>query len=268
MCNYFSCIITENLKVHWLKNTAGHEDILAAAKLEDKKLTDRDFVRIEIVPKNDKKPTRNKDDWILKVDEERTLPDWYEKNVIKAQKACWVAWEESVKIQLVLDDERHEGKDMFFLVYGSGRAVVYGSGRAVVYGSGLAVVYDSGRAEVHDSGRAVVYGSGLAVVYGSGLAVVYGSGRAEVYDSGLAEVYGSGRAEVYGSGRAEVYDSGLAEVYGSGRAEVHGSGLAVVHDSGKVELKSTTSVAICNGKIFVHSQAQVIVKDKVDASKD
>jgi hypothetical protein len=57
---------------------------------------------------------------------------------------------------------------------------------------------------------------------------------------------------VYGSGRAEVYDSGRAEVYGSG----------------KVELKSTTSVAICNGKIFVHSQAQVIVKDKVDASKD
>jgi len=188
MCNYFSCIITEDLKVHWLKNTAGHEDILVAAKLEDKKLTDRDFVRIEIVPKNDKRPTRNKDDWILKVDEERTLPDWYEKNVIKAQKACWVAWEESVKIQLVLDDERHEGKDTFFMVYDSG------------------------------------------------LAVVYDSGRAEVYDSGLAEVYDSGRA--------------------------------VVHDSGKVELKSTTSVAICNGKIFVHSQAQVIVKDKVDASKD
>lgn len=196
MCNYFSCIITENLKVHWLKNTAGHEDILASAKLEDKKLTDRDFVRIEIVPKNDKRPTRNKDDWNFKVDEERTLPDWYEKNVIKAQKACWVAWEESVKIQLVLDDERHEDKDTFFMVYGSG----------------LAVVNDSGRAEVYGSGRAVVYGSGLAV----------------------------------------VYDSGLAEVY----------------DSGKVELKSTTSVAICNGKIFVHSQAQVIVKDKVDASKD
>jgi hypothetical protein len=180
MCNYFSCIITEDLKVHWLKNTAGHEDILVAAKLEDKKLTDRDFVRIEIVPKNQAKPTRNKDDWTFKVDEERTLPDWYEKNVIKAQKACWVAWEESVKIQLVLDDERHEGKDTFFMVYGSG----------------------------------------------------------------LAEVYGSGRAVVYGSGRAEVYGSG------------------------KVELKSTTSVAICNGKIFVHSQAQVIVKDKVDASKD
>ena len=172
MCNYFSCIVTENLKVHWLKNTMGHEDILAAAKLEDKKLTDRDFVRIEIVPKDQTRPTRNKDDWNFKVDEERTLPDWYEKNVIKAQKACWVAWEESVKIQLVLDDERHEDKDTFFM----------------------------------------------------------------------------------------VYDSGLAEVYGSGRA--------VVHDSGKVELKSTKSVAICNGKIFVHSQAQVIVKNEINASKD
>jgi len=236
MCNYFSCIITENLKVHWLKNTMGHEDILAAAKLEDKKLTDRDFVRIEIVPKNDKKPTRNKDDWNFKVDEERTLPDWYEKNVIKAQKACWVAWEESVKIQLVLDDERHEGKDTFFMVYDSGRAVVHDSGLAVVHDSGRAVVYDSGLAEVHDSGR--------------------------------AEVHDSGRAEVYDSGRAVVHDSGRAVVHDSGRAEVHDSGRAEVHDSGKVELKSTTSVAICHGKIFVHSQAQVIVKNEINASKD
>jgi len=218
MCDYFSCIITKDLRVHWQKGSASHDDVLQALKLEDVKLQERDFVRIEIVPKNDKRPTRNKDDWNFKVDEERTLPDWYEKNVIEAQKACWIAWEESVKIQLVLDDERHEDKDTFFMVYDSGLAVVHGSGRAVVYDSGRAVVYDSG--------------------------------RAEVYDSGLAVVHDSGRAVVHDSGRAVVYDSGLA----------------VVHDSGKVELKSTTSIAICNGKIAVHTEATIIKTTTVNAA--
>ena len=88
-CQYFSCIITKDFKVHWSKRTMAHEDLLAELKLEDKKLEERDFVKIEIAPKDVKKVSRNRDDWTFKVDEERTLPNWYDENVVKCQGACW-----------------------------------------------------------------------------------------------------------------------------------------------------------------------------------
>lgn len=54
MCRYFSCIITNDFKAHWLKNSVEHESILASIPIEDlrdqDKLRQRKFVKIEIRP--------------------------------------------------------------------------------------------------------------------------------------------------------------------------------------------------------------------------
>jgi len=51
MCNFWSCIIDRNVKVWHDGNSSSHEDALKKSGLKDDKLEDRDFVRIEIVPK-------------------------------------------------------------------------------------------------------------------------------------------------------------------------------------------------------------------------
>ena len=180
MCDYFSCIITRDLNVHWLKqNPQDHQAIVDSTKLDEKKLENRDFVRIEITPKDPAHITRNQDDWTLRIDEERTLPDWYEKNVAKATKACWKAWTESVKINIALNDESVNNlTDTFIKLYGSSSAELYGYSSAVLHGSSSAELHDSSRAEL----------------YGSSRAVLHGSSRAELHDSSSAELHGSSRA--------------------------------------------------------------------------
>ena len=43
--------------------------------------------------------------FVFRWDEERSLPDWVEKNVAKLIVFCWAALEESVKIHLLLGEE-------------------------------------------------------------------------------------------------------------------------------------------------------------------
>ena len=86
MCQFWTCIIDRKMKVHYDGNTSSHEEIIEKAGLKDNKLIDRDFVRIEITPS---KLTMNPKDWTLKVDEEKTLPDWFVKNREKADRKCY-----------------------------------------------------------------------------------------------------------------------------------------------------------------------------------
>jgi hypothetical protein len=189
MCQYFSCIITKDLKVHWTKKTTAHEEIIAEAKLEDKKLENRDFVRIEISLKDTTKVTRNPDDWKFKVDEEDTLPEWFIENQKKVEKACWKAWEESVQIQLGLNDE-NKGELEDTLVF--------------LHGSSSAVLNDSSSAELNDSSSAELYDSSSAVLHGSSSAELHGSSSAELHDWSSAVLYGSSSAELYDSSSAEL----------------------------------------------------------------
>jgi len=89
MCKYFSCIATRNLKIVWDKNKTSHEDLIAKAGLTDDKLKDRDFVRLEFVPKKGTLLSSNQTDWEYKIDEEGTLPEWYIKNEPYIKQEVW-----------------------------------------------------------------------------------------------------------------------------------------------------------------------------------
>src|SRR3990167_9004664 len=64
-------------------------------KRKDDKLENRDFVRIEINPKN--LFSKNKKDWSFKVDEKGTLPLWFSENRAKMEEACWKEWKVAMK---------------------------------------------------------------------------------------------------------------------------------------------------------------------------
>jgi len=290
LCRYLSCVVTNDFKAHWKKQSVDHESILDDLKLPDATLRNRTFVRIEITPETDP-PTRKPEDWKLRVDEEGTLPEWFIEHRTKAETACWKAWEESVQIQLALNDEKKEVTDTLIYLYGSSSAVLYGSSRAelydsssaelygsssaVLYGSSRAVLKDSSSAELYgsssavlyDSSSAELYGSSSAVLYGSSRAVLYGSSSAELYGSSSAVLYDSSRAELYDSSRAELYDSSRAVLYGSSSAELYGSSRAELYDSSRAELKSTVSTAICNRKVIVHTKTTIIKKTNIKAEE-
>jgi len=228
MCRYFSCIVTHDLKVHWSKSGPNHEAIIAEAKLDDSKLENREFVRIEITPKNVEAITRDAKDWILTVDEPSTIPNWFKKNQKQAEKKCWLAWEESVKIQIALGEEERTVTDSYIVLCGSSHAVLCGSSHA----------------ELWDSSHAVLYGSSHAVLRGSSHAELRDSSHAELYDSSHAVLCGSSQAVLRDSSHAELYDSSHAELKSKFATVLdHGTGEILVTAEAKVKVASEQGVA-------------------------
>jgi len=69
MCKYFSCIATKDGRVLWTEEDS-HEEVITRSGLKDCNLENRDFVRIEV----DDGDMKN-----YKIDEQDTLPRWFEK---------------------------------------------------------------------------------------------------------------------------------------------------------------------------------------------
>jgi len=235
MCQFFSCIITKDLKVHWSKRTMAHEDLLSELRLEDKKLEERDFVKIEIAPKNNAKMTRDRNDWVYIIDEERTLPNWYDENVVKCQAACWKAWQESIEACLAVDKEEKTCKDQLFFAYGSAKVEAYDSATVRAYNSATVIAYDSATVRA------------------------YNSATVEAYDSATVEAYDSAKVVASGSAKVEAYDSATVEAYDSAKVQAY--------DSATVELKSDYATVLCHGKICVSEKAEVVRASVVNAAE-
>jgi len=82
-------------RVLWLKDTNSHGEIMEHYELSDGKLVDRDHVKYEIAPTDIFSAER--DDWSLRLDEARTLPEWYAEDTLAADAAVWAEWSNMVK---------------------------------------------------------------------------------------------------------------------------------------------------------------------------
>jgi len=101
MCNFWSCILTRDNRVIWNKDSNSHEDQIKKTGFVDDKLVDRDFVRIEVVPR---KPelifSKKRADWELKVDEPKTLPKWFTSTRPNLENRVWSEWRAAMKSTL------------------------------------------------------------------------------------------------------------------------------------------------------------------------
>ena len=95
MCNFWSCVLTRDGRVLWSPDINSHEELIRRNGLDDTKLIDRDFVRLEIVPKHGL--GRERGDWRYKVDEYITLPTWYESNTRHWESVVWAEWERAME---------------------------------------------------------------------------------------------------------------------------------------------------------------------------
>ena len=64
-----------------------HQPIIKKYHLQDNKLVDRNFVRLEILPLNSLTSIK-KSDWEVKIDEVNTLPSWFEETKEKWFDLC------------------------------------------------------------------------------------------------------------------------------------------------------------------------------------
>ena len=91
MCKFYSCIIDRRFKVWSDPNDSSHAAVLAIKGFpwKDTKLEDRDFVKVEITPKVGTFST-DMTNWMFKVDEEGTLPTWFNEHLPRAKRECYV----------------------------------------------------------------------------------------------------------------------------------------------------------------------------------
>ena len=87
MCKFWSCLVTRQGKVVWNGNINSHAELITKAGLKDDKLVDRDFVKIEITPV--KELTVSRKNWVLRVDDEGTLPEWFERQRTHYENLCY-----------------------------------------------------------------------------------------------------------------------------------------------------------------------------------
>jgi hypothetical protein len=251
MCNYFSAIVTRDLKVHWSKKTCRHEDIIAELKLADTKLVDRDFVRVEITPNNKEKLTRNRADWTYKVDEDDTVPAWYKKAEAIIQASIWVNWSESAKTQIVIDSESIEVTDTYLLVQSSSKVVARGSSTVVA----------------RDSSTVVAWNSSTVVARDSSTVEAWDSSTVEAWDSSTVEAWDSSKVVARDYSTVVARDYSKVEARGSSTVVARDSSTVEAWDSSKVVIKSSNAVALCHGKIIVNKQATVIIKESFNATE-
>jgi hypothetical protein len=188
VCRYFSCIITRDLKVHWSKRTANHEELISELQLADTKLTDRDFVRIEITPQDEDKVTRNRADWQFYIDEEDTLPKWFTSNKAKAEEACWLSWEESVKVNLVLEGESCEVTNMLIQAYSAKHVVARDSSHVVAWGSSHVEAWDSSHVEARGSSHVEIKSQYVTVLKSDGTIIILNEAKVVKTKTGIVEV--------------------------------------------------------------------------------
>ena len=110
MCNFWTCIITEDGNVHHDPDSSSHETLIKRLKLDDGEadaragkpynaaaINRRKFVRLEITPNPPLGiASKRLEDWALKVDEEGTLPEWFTANRPAMEAAAWKAWRKAM----------------------------------------------------------------------------------------------------------------------------------------------------------------------------
>jgi len=276
MCKYFSCIIDRNGQVYWLKNSNSHEDIIRINNLKDDKIEDRDFVRIEIIPKDGKRVTRNKKDWVLKVDEPGTLPKWYIKNKKQNEKLCWNEWKKSVKKQIAINTEKRIVKDTYVIAQGNSHVEAHDNSHIDAYDNSHIKAHDNSHIKAYDNSHIDAYDNSHIDAYDNSHVVAHDNSHIKAYDNSYIDAYDNSEVEAYDNSHVvahdnshikahdnsyiyfcsvsciDAYDNSKVEVYGDSQVKAYDNSHVVAHDNSEVEAYDYSQVtANHNAKILL-----------------
>lgn len=309
--DYFHCVIDRMGKVYWLKNTMSHRDIIETY-LEDNKSTDpdyitkrltkifrdlenfdkyledRDYYEVRIIPKDTKKITRNREDWEFDLLEMLISPTWYRENLDQYEENCWQCWEDSVKINLAIDNETIDVKDLF--IFATGNSVVEARGKAKVvalnnatvkaYDNAKVIAYDNAKVYAHDNVRVNTnYGHVIVKAYDNSIIDASSHEEITASDNSVVKAYlhaivraeDNAIIEAYDNTRVEAHDNATVMAYWRSTVDAWG-GIIEVYDyatvyrcwhEAKITIKSKTAVVIDNNKPGKDTGNIIVSKDAI-----
>jgi hypothetical protein len=300
MCNYFSCAIDRTGKVYWLKNSMSYRDIITEYreynKLVDQdsiiteifrnieNFEDRNYFMVYIVPKDAKKVTRNREDWKFDLWEMMITPIWYRENIEQYEENCWKCWEDSVKINLAIDNETITTRDIFLLATGNSIVEAYGSAKVVAWnnvtvkahdnvtviacGNTKVNAYDNAIIEAHGRVRVGAYGNTTVESFSHDIVMANDNSMVKAYLHAVVNAEGNTVAKVYGSTTVKAKDNAIIDAYNHATVEAWGKSTVEAYDNvtvykhssdAKITIKSNTAVAMDDdtNKIIVSKYAIV-----------
>ena len=215
MCQFYSPIVDRNFKVYdCVEIDDSHEIIIEKYKLNDKKLKNREIVRLEVNPKDWSELTERfrQGDWDYKEDEEGTLPSWYLKNKKKIKQKVFK------KLKAIY-------KKMFVF-----------SGEHIIK-EGRLFAYDSSKVKAYDSSQVRAYDSSKVEAWGSSQVMAYDSSKVEACDSSKVRAYDSSKVEAFNSSQVKAFNSSKVEAFNSSQVEAWGNSNIIIYSCKKITLK-------------------------------
>jgi len=238
MCNYLSLIVTKGGKALWLpRNPQDHEAIITKYKLNDRDLTNRTWVRVEINPADDKRPTRDRKDWTLKVDETDTLPAWWMKDPDKQEALAWGAWEDSVKLNIAIDEDRGEIRNQYLILIHS---------RVVARENSRVEAWDNSRVVARDNSSVVARDNSSVEARENSRVVARENSRVEAWDNSSVVAWDNSRVEAWDNSSVVAWENSRVKLY----------------QKAKAKLQSPLATAIKDGKLYVKSLDNIIATEE------
>ena len=88
MCKFKSMVVLRTGEILSLEKSDSHTEIIEYFKLKEGNLNSRNFVAVEIIPKNDLFSYAKKD-WTFTVDEESSVPEWFTEDRANYEDKCY-----------------------------------------------------------------------------------------------------------------------------------------------------------------------------------
>ena len=160
MCEFISCIWTKGKKVLWDEQAHSHETIIKKHKLKDAVLMNRNFVRVELTPDYNEL-THDLNKWQFKVDEEETLPDWFDE--IDCSSSVRDFFKNKIKDLLFLEGT-HEVRNKYVICANDSTVTARGSSTVEAWGSSTVEAWDSSTVTAWDSSTVEAWGSSITII--------------------------------------------------------------------------------------------------------
>jgi hypothetical protein len=178
MCRFKSVIILRE-KIYCPPNYDHHSQILEELGIKDDS-NFPNFVRVEMIPKDNDIFNHNLDNWKLNVDQD-FRPDWFDEE--KAEKEMKIKMREVFEKCFAINQEkRKEYKDVKLWIKNS---------KVNAYGNSTVEAYDNSTVEA------------------------YGNSTVEAYDNSTVEAYDNSTVKACGNSTIKAYDNSTVEACGN-----------------------------------------------------
>jgi len=222
MCNFWSCILTREGKVLWSDATSSHETIIKENNLKDNKLQDKDFVRLEVHPKNKIDLfSKNAKNWEFKIDESNTLPEWFIQEQTHFTELVWSEWNKAMKKSLwklslkpVLDFIESIPKVKFFSMKGKVSVswkMFYGETWSAAYDAAYGAAYGAASGAASGAAYDAAYGAASGAAYDA----AYGAASGAAYDAAYGAASGAASGATYGAASGAAYGAASGATSGA-----------------------------------------------------